>query len=251
MKEFAPSILALLCLVMLAVSPALAQQRTSLSELGNELSGIVEAICEKADVDGNDFRPKVCAPRCDCIDAPLSAELTADAVSCVGSVPGTVTAQAQVPAHDALCTGVCINGNFPVGFCTTNTDCPVDSACWFSIPYLPGGNGLCADPVVDPFAPTHCFQDAHCTPGLTCDVDSGACVIAGATGCPSLVPATPQVCGTVAAHPVAILKLAGLDDTDSSAVVQCIDAAGTTKINSHDGLACRDQIEVLTGLDCP
>jgi hypothetical protein len=43
------------------------------------------------------------------------------------------------------------------------------------------------------------------------------------------------------------VTLTGLDPADDSAVVEC----NSLKINGQDGLACRDEVEALSGLDCP
>jgi hypothetical protein len=173
-----------LALLLLLPSLAQAQDRTSLSR-------IVEAICEKSDVDGDTFRPKLCSPRCDC-DVSGATE----AVSCTGSVPGAIVVEAQVPAHDSYCTGACITGITPdivvLGPCASQSDCPVDSSCWFESVIFGTPPASCMD------LTTSCNSSADCPAGYSCNTIS-RCIKDSGFSCPMEPPATAVVCDTVAA----------------------------------------------------
>jgi len=78
-----PSFAAALGLVLLLTQPALAQQERP------SLSRIEEAMCAKAGVDGDTYRPFFCPPRCDCLSATNISQVT----NCIEGPAGTFTAQ--------------------------------------------------------------------------------------------------------------------------------------------------------------
>jgi hypothetical protein len=226
------AVLAMLLLPFLAE----AQQRPSLSRLE-------EAICEKADADGDSFRPKLCTPRCDCVDAVVGWVASMD--TCQGSIPGMIEAGSVNPAHDAHCFGLCLDSQtltLTGEICSTPTECGTSALCMFSDP---SSNDVtsCISPDV------LCGSDADCATGFSCG--GNRCTYTGSFSCPGSVPTSPITCATYPAELNADVTLVGMDVADTAAVVECQNLFGTTSINSNDALKCRDRIEELFGVDCP
>lgn len=82
-----------LVLALLGALPA-AAERPSINSLNKELKRTKDAICAKADADGDTYRPFVCEPRCGC----FSEELIATASSCEETEPGSFEIAFTSPA---------------------------------------------------------------------------------------------------------------------------------------------------------
>lgn len=222
-------------LLLLLAAPAVGQDRLSLERMK-------EAICEKADADAESFRPKICDPRCDCLDG---VDLSAADI-CVETAPGVFAVEQVVPARDAVCKGGCFY-TLPdppydvVGtgeFCATNADCTV-GACFFADPNLGTPFDTCFDDELH-----SCSKDSQCASGFSCS--GGLCKMAYSLSCGSEVPSTPIVCASLPELTFSLAGLSGVGPADSAAVVTC----EGTSINSNDALECLAQIETTLGQTC-
>ena len=99
--------------LLLTASGAGAQQRPT-------LEGLTQAICEKADADGDSYRPKVCQARCDCFTNGLPGAVV-NATSCMETSPGDFEIEAALLQHLACdpTYGIC---GAPAT-CTVTADC--------------------------------------------------------------------------------------------------------------------------------
>ncbi len=109
-------ILVVWTLVSLAATAALAQSRPSIGAIDAQQQRITAAICAKADVDGDTYRPFVCEPRCDCTQAlgvPSSCQETSPGIYLLGfsTLPGTCN------------SSVCTNSSFQP--CSTGFPCQI------------------------------------------------------------------------------------------------------------------------------
>lgn len=124
----------------LAAGTASAQSRPSISAIDAEQDRLTAAICAKAEVDGDSYRPFVCTPRCDCfqtLGVPSSCSETSPGNFQIGfsTLPGTCSANtcsnstfqpcsAGVPCQAAgeVCSGTIIRScKRP---CATSPECP-------------------------------------------------------------------------------------------------------------------------------
>ena len=132
--------LAVCTLVSLAAVAALAQSRPSIGGIDAQQKRLEAAICAKADVDGDTYRPFVCQPRCDCFQAvgvPSSCQQTSPGTYLIGfsTQPGTCSSNvcsnssfqpcsAGFPCQIAgeTCTGTILQSCRRT--CTTSASCP-------------------------------------------------------------------------------------------------------------------------------
>ncbi len=196
------------------------------------LEKIKQAVCEKADMENEVFRPRICDPLCTCIE-----DLTG-ATYCQGSVPGTVEVGIDIPGRDAVCARACVDNELnPVGKTSSPVGC-VDAS-------VPLGAYWCDDPVF--WASNPCGSDDDCAPGFSCGL-LGDCIYDGAFSCSM----EDEICAAVPATQVPALSLVGVGAPDSGATVSCErPALQPVLVNNNDALACRDLIEQTTSLDCP
>jgi hypothetical protein len=218
-------------LVIVAGAPAVLAQGTR-----DSLERHREAMCAKADVDGDSYRPFVCDPRCDC----LSSGEIAQATNCSETAPGIfevvvmpqgVCGDACVSANGSSvcasssfdsCTASCSNPgeicvvNTCVRFCTDHDDCtaPVNTHCTNK--------------------PIDCATDDDCAPGDTCNV--GKCMGVACT----------QDSDCASTH-----ELAGVSAPDSPTPATCQPESGDPiTINTNDALECIAQAEAAIGQAC-
>lgn len=213
------------------------------------LERVEEALCEKADADGDSFRPKLCDPRCDCLTASILSAVNA----CTETSPGIFVAEEAIPAHDAWCSGACryinLDPPFDVFFgdeCYASNDCPsVSGLAGGCLLYDPANppilGGYCRDPSASCTSNTQCAGGYSCDFGF-CQKQSTNCFTANGL----VLGSTPIVGEPLAARAVALKTLFGVGPAESSAVVDC----GGQKINSNDALECIAQVETAIGQPC-
>jgi len=220
-------------LAFVALTPVRAQQPR------HSFERVVAAMCAKADVDGDSYRPIFCDRRCDCVNS-------SDASACVETSPGTfdITDAPAGACGDAcvadpnsgwrVCAsssaktcGSCDPGEFCYGaevpycarLCTTHADCT-----------QPVTNGACNN------GPVACATDADCVDGIsqpgTCI--GGTCAIADCN--------QASDCGGV--------TLSGVSVPDSSSPATCTRGSVAAAINANDALECIAQVETAIGQAC-
>ena len=145
------SILATLCVSLLASLPAASVERPSVASVDAQQKRTNVAICAKADADGDSYRPFVCTPRCDCFAAvraqgntPSSCQQTSPGLFDVAflGAPGTCNNGACSYSSFATCLPAiplcpagesCVSGGGLPGFpsvyfckrtCASNAGCP-------------------------------------------------------------------------------------------------------------------------------
>lgn len=101
-------------LVSLMATAAMAQSRPSIGGIDAQQKRLEAAICAKADVDGDTYRPFVCPPRCDCfqtLGVPSSCQQPSPGSYLIGfsTEPGTCS------------SNVCSNSTFQP--CATGVPC--------------------------------------------------------------------------------------------------------------------------------
>jgi hypothetical protein len=207
------SILATLCVSLLAALPAAAQQpRPSISTIDAAQKRMNAAICAKADADGDTYRPFSCEPRCDCFGPQLVTGAVVPA-TCEEISPGVFDLGFNVPG---TCSGGSCEG---VG----------GNACDPQNPACPAGQECQTRPNCTPFPPL----------GITCDFCSMPC-------------ASDEVCPNLPAPLVARLLNVSPPDSPN-VVVCVTDTDGNpfndtpVNINSNDALECLEQVEAVTG----
>jgi hypothetical protein len=110
-------------LVLLAIAPALAQQRPSVNSIDAAQKRLTAAVCAKADADGDTYRPFTCDPRCDCL-GPLFEAGAPSACEQTQADEFSIT----FPAATGTCAGgICANSSFQG--CGGGGFCPLGEAC--------------------------------------------------------------------------------------------------------------------------
>lgn len=247
-----------LALTALLVSlPALAE-RPSLGSVNAELHRNRDAMCAKADADGDSYRPFVCDARCDCISAATLSKLE----TCDETSPGTVTATGVETAPGPSCEEQSLPGQcVPIpqlpgfGLCGTYDGQPAYSgqACNPASPSCPAGETCFDAPAAGLGGSPICVRG--CTSPADCPSTSlgSLCVVPGCSGpadCPTgygcldgfcVKPCSADAdCDLVS---ITAVTLQGVAPEDSPQAVLC----DGQPINSNDALRCIDQIEQVTG----
>jgi len=187
---------------------AAGQERLSLERLA-------EAICEKADADGDSYRPKVCQPRCDCLEDLLGLP-GIQVTSCMETDPETFEIGMSVPQRcgdvpewqnsclGGTCNGpedcsspyVCFNG-FPQGLCLLSCSpgeiCPGGFATPSSVTLVPvepvtsAAVVMCTETSTSTPINTQdaneCLNQVEAVSGLTCGHRCGNGVLDAGEGC--------------------------------------------------------------------
>lgn len=227
-------------LLLLQSGPSRAQSRPSLEKMQ-------AALCAKADVDGDGYRPIFCPPSCSCnINEPYASgtvceELTAGDYQVVNPQP-----------YFPECSGVCVGGASAGAACTAAVQCGAGS-CAFSYGRCAGGplnSSLCSVPTdcfgfpcnldstarCTEFEP--CSSDADCAyVGFSCDAVLGLCTTGPCTG--------P---GSCSAGTKSFLYLS-LTNVAAPGALTAADCAGQ-RINSNDAAACIAAVEGAIGQAC-
>jgi hypothetical protein len=224
----------------------------------------VAAMCLKADVDGDSYRPYVCEPSCDALAANIA---TLDpSLTCKEPSPGDFYVRSET-LLDAYCEGQCSDtfqtctsdDQCPENFCVTNFDtCFITGDPCFSTANCPVVDNHCvADALNFEGAtcvwPTPCESAAECPQGWVCQFDGSQNVCQGVVPVcnpPSGLLPDPILCDTVPQLPV--LRLEGVADdlTAPTAVGVTLPDDSTASINHGDALECLTLIEVATGEPC-
>ena len=133
------------------------------------LEALEAAVCEKADVDGDTYRPRVCDAACSC--AP---DTVAYASACSEPEPGTFELTGDTPTL-GTCGSLALTGCFqPEGWCSTGSyqtcvdtpSCPAGEVCAFYNGIT--DTGVCL---------TACTTVADCTPEQYCSLGGAACAV--------------------------------------------------------------------------
>jgi hypothetical protein len=231
-------------LLLLQSGPARAQSRPSLEKMQ-------AAICAKADVDGDSYRPVFCPPSCSCsTNEPYGAGTV-----CEELVAGDYQVSRPEP-YTPQCRGVCATAFGVVyGSCRIDADCDSGSTCTFSYGRCaegPGFGSLCANDVPCGFVAgacsldstgqcmdeDPCSSDADCDyAGFSCDTTLGYCTSGSCTG--------P---GSCSAGTKSFVYLS-LTNVTAPGTLTAADCSGQP-VNSNDAAACLAQVESVLGQSC-
>jgi cysteine-rich repeat protein len=205
--------------VTAAPGPSAGQDRLSLDALK-------VAMCEKADFDGDTYRPKVCDARCDCLTDPLIQNFASCSETSQGNFEFDV-----IGASPGVCLGYCDN---QLGFCNVDPDC---------------NGGTCTGPK-GCMGPT-CNVVSDCPPGY--DSCSGNTLFppevkfcGGAEAC-EFDQECPDTGVLVAAN---LFLVAPVGDPAPALCKPPAIVGAESEINSKDANACLEFIEAQSGLDC-
>jgi len=226
-----------LLLCLLVSGEANAQNRPT-------LEGLTDALCAKADRDGDTHRPEVCEARCDCLAGQDLSVLT----SCSQTSPG------DIRASEGGGLGVCDSAPRCIG----SNHCPESSfaAC--------EGLGSCGAPeVCNPLGPGFCAllcgQDSDCS-GTT-----SVCSLSSEASCTTAADCSPGeyctgigegFCYRTCAQDIDCLlglaiEIRDVDSADPAAAATCRVNQSESAISSKDALECIAQIEAQTGPCAP
>lgn len=219
----------------------------------------VTAICLKADVEGDSYRPYVCDPHCEHLSDEIA---TLDAShTCKEPSPGDFDVRSET-LIDLYCQGECSATGFP---CTSDSSCPGNiCATVFNECSITGDE--CFSDLNCPVVENHCEADSFfgggycawsnscsssddCPQGWTCS--GGVCrgVLPECNPPSGLLPSL-VLCASVPQPPVLQLEGVSEDVTTPTAVTVTRPDASTVPINHGDAQECLSQIEAATGEPC-
>ena len=110
--------------LLLVALPARAQPAPPDPQVGLkvEMERTRAAMCAKADVDGDSYRPFVCDARCPCLDT----EIVEGLFSCETLEPGHVVAEGRVTeVHSCISVDECVPFGRFGNFCNVSSDPPL------------------------------------------------------------------------------------------------------------------------------
>jgi len=227
--------LAFLCALASAASAQ--GQRPSLSGLEEEIARTRAALCARADVFGETYRPFFCPPRCDCLDTATLMIAPTQTVTCEESPAFRFVIDVQ-GSMGTCSEDACISGQH----CASSS---FDS-CSFSDPDCPTGETCLSNNCVLP-----CSSDAECTGDALCSASSLApCSQSSDCPFPAENLCVNGTCRRTCSFESTCQVSAGrtLDDVrdpDSPIPADC-----GIPINSADALQCLADVEAAFGITC-